>query len=465
MPVAARHGARRRTTLGPRFGYGVHAAQYRFVERWDGVRVEHPLRHVVDLRVDGWRVEIASETRRAHGSLFAAPVQLARLLAGMLLDLPNTARGTDFDAIRREAWTIGQALLPVRRRLFDRHAPEASAVEERMVQLRGDVPRLARAPLFYRTPYLARDVRRFRAAAVALAFLEDELLPAAVDGRSPGIPALRRTMLNWRGLFAPDGVAYPSLDRTLMNLPAGIPPALLCALRHVRLERPVVDPLELHLLLQCVDVARRRGRPLPWLHALQHAPAASLRDGLARIAAATQRTAFDPLDASDMEFVATYLLDAQCGAATRFQHVVSHALYRHGLLRHRPPLDDAFARILRQLGLPAQAPSIATPTARPPLPPPSVAGLRFLATVGEVMDEGRRMGHCIGLYVDRAVSGDCFLFHAERGGESASIEVGAEGRVRQAAGRHNRRNATCEWATRQLECWIARWPPTRDDGA
>lgn len=464
MPGAARNRGRRRAAAGD----GVRTtrrARYRFIERDDGVRIERATDQSVDLRIAGQQIAISGARRRSRCSIFTPSVGLARLVAAALLDLPHTAANGDYDAIRREIWALGPLLDPVRRRLLDRHAADFSAVEQRMLEIRGTVPRLARAPLFYRTPYLARDVCRFRAAAIALAFLEDELWPhpPAADGQAVSIPKLYRVMRSWRGLFAPSAEAYRSLDRTVMNLPDGIYPALVCVLRHVRLERPITDPVELNLVLECVALARQRRHTLPWLHALQHAPAAAIRAGFARIAAATHRDALDPFDPTAVRFVATYLLDAQTGAAERFEHVVGHAVRRHAELQRRPPAiepvrEEAVRAPLRRRGEFHGSLAADTPTAMPPVPLPDVPGLQFLATVGEVFDEGRRMRHCVGLYATRAARGDCFLFHAEHDGASASIEVGAEGRVRQAAGPGNRHNAACTWGRRQLECWVATWP-------
>ncbi|MDX2166641.1 MAG: PcfJ domain-containing protein [Deltaproteobacteria bacterium] len=462
MPVAARDGTRRRTALGPRLGSGVHAAQYRVVERWDGVRIEHPLRHIVDLRIERWQFELSGASRQVRLSIFTAPIRLARTLAAMLLGLADAEHGAEFDVIRREAWMIAELIEPYRRRLLDRHQPDASAIEERMVRLRRFVPRLASSPVFYRTPYLARDVRRFPAAAIALAYLEDTLwnLPRNADDPRPTIAAQRRAMRNWRGLFSIDGRPYRSLDRTLMNLPRSVPPALLCELRFVRLERPMTDAAELLLLLQCVALARQRSQPIDWLPALLLAPPRIIRAGTQRVAVATGRT-IDPLDPDQARFVAAYLLDAFGPAVRRFEQVVAHAIRRHQAIGHRRGLDADIDDLRHLLDLPAR-PSPDMPTAAPPAPPPAVAGLRFLATVGEVIEEGRRMGHCIGLYADRAVSGECFLFHAEHQGSTASIEVGAEGRVRQASGPRNRHNAACDWARRVLGQWIRSWPPPRD---
>jgi len=97
---------------------------------------------------------------------------------------------------------------------------------------------------------------------------------------------------------------------------------------------------------------------------------------------------------------------------------------------------------------------VATPTARPPFALPEVAGIRFLATVGEVVEEGQRMGHCIGNYAAAAVAGDCYLFHVDYQGDSASVEVGSDGIVRQAAGPENADNPATRWGKRQLRDWV-----------
>lgn len=456
MPDSGRdRSRRRRASGGPR--PVDHAPGYRFLERADGLRIEHPQRHAVDLRIAPPRIEIASASRRLSHSLFVSPIGLARLVAGALLGAPDTTTGDAFDEVRREIWTISRMLEPVRRALLRRHAPDFAAIEDLMLPMRGTMPRLARSPIFYRFPYLVSDVRRFRAAAIALAFLEDDLWPhrPLVDRRRPHVRELCRHMANWRGLFSPDATPYRSLDRTLMNLPDGIPPALVCALRDVRLERPIVDRLELLFLLQCLALARERRQPLPWLRALQHASAAAVVGGLERIAAATHRRTLAADDPSDVRFAATYLIDAQVGAVARFEHVISHAIRAHAGLQRGQPRGN---RRVEGDHLDSLAFRRDTPVAMPPLPPPAVPGLRFLATVGEIHDEGRAMGHCIGLYAGRAVRGECFLFHAEHGGVAASVEVGADGRVHQAAGPDNRTNAAVEWARCTLAAWTRAWP-------
>ncbi len=67
------------------------------------------------------------------------------------------------------------------------------------------------------------------------------------------------------------------------------------------------------------------------------------------------------------------------------------------------------------------------PTARPPIPLPAVPGIGFLATVGDVVEEGARMKHCIATRALEAIKRCCFLFRVEHRGQQASVEISAEG--------------------------------------
>jgi hypothetical protein len=70
--------------------------------------------------------------------------------------------------------------------------------------------------------------------------------PAEAVGSEAGNAELwLQLMSDWRSLFAPEGKAYASLNKTLDAAPGGVTPGLLCNLQRVRLERPVSDRLEL----------------------------------------------------------------------------------------------------------------------------------------------------------------------------------------------------------------------------
>lgn len=60
------------------------------------------------------------------------------------------------------------------------------------------------------------------------------------------------------------------------------------------------------------------------------------------------------------------------------------------------------------------------------------------------------MRHCIGSYASKAARGQCFLFHAEIEGESASIEVSNRGIIQQAYGFANSKNKACEHGSKRI---------------
>ncbi|MGH7789058.1 MAG: PcfJ domain-containing protein, partial [Candidatus Binatia bacterium] len=292
---------------------------------------------------------------------------------------------------------------------------------------------------------------RYHAAAVAAGFVEGALWPLPHPDDAP-IPlyALLRAMREWRRLFAPGGRSYGSLDRTLMNLPPQIPARVVCALRHVRLERTITNRLELHMLLLCVGAGMERRGELPaCLHVLQHAGELAIRRALLRIGEATERR-LDPRQDDDLRVAANYLIDANPTGATL------SACVERAIRWHDPRRD--FLDLMQRFRLdPPSRHAPETPTARPPHPLPDVPGLVFLATAGDVAAEGQRMQHCIATYADAAVRGRCFLFHAEHEGEVASFEVSAEGDLRQAVGPRNGTNGAVLWGAAELARWLASW--------
>ncbi|MGH7789094.1 MAG: hypothetical protein ACRERC_19645, partial [Candidatus Binatia bacterium] len=128
----------------------IRPEQYRYIERWDGFRIEHPLRHTVDVRLEGWHFRIATRGRVERCPIVASPVQLSRLLAAALLGRRERTPQWRSSGISRESWTIARTMKRVRQTLLERHAPSVLRVEQRMVAMHGELPRLARAPAFYR---------------------------------------------------------------------------------------------------------------------------------------------------------------------------------------------------------------------------------------------------------------------------------------------------------------------------
>jgi hypothetical protein len=91
----------------------------------------------------------------------------------------------------------------------------------------------------------------------------------------------------------------------------------------------------------------------------------------------------------------------------------------------------------------------------PPIPLPAVPGVIFLGTVGQIVGEGGRMGHCIATRTEDALHGRCYLFHVDHEGQHASVEVSAQGKIAEAQGPHNIVNAAAWWGAMQLRGWAA----------
>jgi hypothetical protein len=260
-------------------------------------------------------------------------------------------------------------------------------------------------------------------------------------------------MRNWRCLYSPTGVPYRSLNRTLMNLPDGIPPNLLCRLNRIRLERPILDPLELTALL--AHAAHERPERDPevvttqrWI--LQHATADQIRAAIARIATATERS-LSPRRDRDIAFAIDYLADYPNAYRGTLEGLVGRAIRWHREVAAQVQIE----KLVTGLG------GLEQPTARPPIPLPTAPGITFLDSVGAVIEEGRRMENCIASYARAAVSGDCFLFHIDCEGQMASVQVNPCGEIFQAAGPRNCDNHAASWGWRQLDEWGLAFPHRR----
>ncbi len=354
-------------------------------------------------------------------------------------------------------------LLSARSRGLRHINPQAHRVQSAVLAVSPSVPRLACEPDFYSDPFLSRDVARYRAAACALVYLDDELFEPWCLRRE--LPVDRRparriaAMREWRSLFSFTGAPYRSLNRTLMNLPSDVPTRLLPHLRSFLLERPLTDGLGLTAVL--LHVGDRRGARLAQTSGQQR-KVLERADRRELVAAVTAIAAFvdRPLDADrveDLGFAVRFLIDYPHPFRGSLPGLVTRAIRWHEELRapsRRPAprrqgerhVPDPPTRVAIRRAQPR-------PTARPPIPLPRVGGVEFLATVDRIQAEARMMENCIASYAASAVSGDCYLFHVRHAGEHASVEVGPLGDVRQAEGPRNSHNEAADWGADQLRKW------------
>ncbi|MBF0503210.1 MAG: PcfJ domain-containing protein [Candidatus Riflebacteria bacterium] len=81
--------------------------------------------------------------------------------------------------------------------------------------------------------------------------------------------------------------------------------------------------------------------------------------------------------------------------------------------------------------------------------------IRFLPTAGDLLEESRRMHHCVASYASKAIQGNTHIFHAEIAGEPSTIELSfSNGKptLRQAAGIKNKKPR--EEAMNTIKLWF-----------
>lgn len=313
----------------------------------------------------------------------------------------------------------------------------------------------------YERPYLVADVMRYRAAALALANL-------TALGRNLGYrPEIhdddhvelldRMNAGRWRGLFSADGESYKALNKTLDNLPGGVPATLINGLAGVRLSQPITEraPLVMACLYGIIAGYRRGGADNAESRPLARCFATATTGRIKRAMAVAARYNHRELSyrrAADLRYLAGFLMDFP-GSFDHEGGIVS--LAERTARWHREEAHGQAMRMAATMGGQTRA-------AAPPIEPPAAKRqgerLEFLQTVERIVAEGERMNNCVGSYARSAVEGRSYLFHAEARGETATVEVHPEGFVVQSQGPFNRRNHAATWAARTLGQWAKGFP-------
>jgi hypothetical protein len=358
-------------------------------------------------------------------------------------------------ACRQAARAMAHLVAGQARRLLPRTDPTVLAVQRAIFAATFGVGPLALDETFYRlaTPYMLSDICNYRAAAIAARNL-CEPWGASVFGRHAAgrgaedgmectctlsVARAAEELKSWRGLFAPTGQPYTSLNRTLMNLPGGVSHHLVCKLGRIHLERPVTDRVELAVLALSADYPHTVNQAV-----FQRADRGQVERALRRVAAAI-RTPLTSRRTKDLRTLVGYLADCPERHEGNLGGLADRTIRWH---------RDTHARQIDEL----VAEHGDHPVALPPVPLPDQPGLRFLGRISDICLEGREMRHCIASYASKALAGECVLFHVEHRGEVASVEVDRRGRVLQAYGPGDCRNAAARWGERKLREWGRTFP-------
>jgi hypothetical protein len=463
----------------------IAVSRYQFREHPGGFAVEGDDRPPVEVSfgptaLEAWHAGEPPGGARQRFGFFNFGKLLEFVAAGLMRDWrPQEGwYGARAWAHQQTARAIARRLREQWLRLVARADPTVLAVQKAIFAATfGDAP-LAAEPLLYQDPYLVHDIVHYPAAAVAArnAWTLTRELPLARlqhSGPARDLRELARSMgvavqlgaslpedppvstqverlADWKALFSDTGYGYRSLNRTLMALPGRTPHRLVCDLRKVHLVRPLLTRLELLAVVLYAGVRADRescpGTRADHSHVFGHARAAHVKEAMAR-AAAHLRQPLDPGKAADVRQMVQFLADYPEPHAGNLAGLAARAVRWH-----RGRQQEQAAALRRHYGA-------ETPTQRPPVALPADEGVEFLGSVAAVCAEAERMAHCVASYIDLAVRGNCYLFHVQYKGEEATVEVGAEGKVRQAQGPRNQRNRAARWGRRVLARWAATLPP------
>jgi hypothetical protein len=339
----------------------------------------------------------------------------------------------------------------------------------------GDAP-LASEVELYRDRYLVQDILHYPAAATALrnAWMLTRDLPLARLRSSAPAADLRRLahdlgltlhlgatiqeqptlteqldrLRDWKALYSHTRHDYRSLNRTLMNLPGRVPHRLVCNVRRVHLERPLGSRLELLCVVLYAGIRADREGPVGGAdhgRVLQHARAEEIKEAMRRVSLYL-RQPLEPRKSAHVRQLVQFLADCPEPHAGNVVGLAEKSIRWHRSRQHVQT-----AAMWHNFG--GQ-----TAVMTPPIDLPAAPGVSFLGTVSAICTEAEQMHHCVASYVEPAVRGNCYLFHVRHKGEEATIEVGCEGRVRQAQGPRNQRNAAAIWGKRVLARWAAKLP-------
>jgi hypothetical protein len=289
--------------------------------------------------------------------------------------------------------------------------------------------------------YLISDIFKYRSAALAVLFGESE-----------------EWIKNWKTVFSTDG-AYTSLNKTLTKLPGGIPPALIVNnLRNIRLPEPVTSRIRLYAYLRLSENPRFYANEElinSWMKIILRSTDDEIKQAVRLVL-----TAFPNKFTKDLrsglevgrafglmyDYLGSWDNISMLGLARR-------TIEYHNNIELQRRLQEE--ERVRQWTRRAKENEKLTQsnTALPKIELPKDKHINLISTYRDVVEEGRLMNHCIAQYAERAVRGQCYLFHVDYNDEMASVEVSPTGFVKQSYGPHDTINSASEYGRRVLSQW------------
>lgn len=290
--------------------------------------------------------------------------------------------------------------------------------------------------------HLRADLKQYHACRLICKMIEGDL-PGNHEWAADDLPRFQA----WRERVAMT-VPNKFLNKTLDRLPQAISVKQLVYLPTFQLTRPIVD--RLHLLFALSACSHHH-----WgLHEL-----AVLNASGATIQEAAHAFGFHSAHqinvGSKTELIAELarnILDYPQAYRGNLVGLAERSAEWHQERRFRQRQQDYYVARARDQITPE------TPLPRPDIDLDALAekGVRFLATFGDVQNEGNTMGHCMASssYDYKAYQGKCYLFHVDdpNSRTQASVEVDTDGEILQAYGPGTlTKNAACTYGVNVLK--------------
>lgn len=322
------------------------------------------------------------------------------------------------------AWAIAKRMKPHWERLVKAIVPKEVANLARLMwsSVHGDADILHRPELYTEEhAYLRGDLMRYHACRL---IAKREEATGIVDGQTP----LQRAA-QWRTLYADNAVSPKALNQTLDKLPRALSFHSIDKLTNVHIEQPITNRLHLIAVLCGADHYHW------YMHerTLLRASGEMIQDA----AAAAGMTLKKASKTRHIQAAVQYILDYPAPFNGDFLGLARRSAEWHRDNRILPESDRLSA-------------DTALPLLNLDYDKLAEAGVKPLRTVGEVVQEGDHMGHCVGSYAHRASVGHSFLFHVDYANFEATIELLSNGAVCQAYGPHNTINGACAWGSERL---------------
>lgn len=362
---------------------------------------------------------------------------------------------------KQTAKAIGKRVHEQWKRLLTKVDPNILATHRAVFVANGMKPKsdFIFHPAIYDHKYISDDIQRYRACAILAGYdltslflpYISQFLPNNTDAAAHWIMEQRiqkevikripETLLHnwdkWPVLFSDTGEIYTSLTRTLFNLPGCISPGYLKNLRDCHLERPIIDRLELTLILTLAECFKRSEHHS---RIFQHATKQHIKTAMQRVS----NHLHEPLNSNrtrDIQRFAFFVTDYPEYHTGNLVGLADKAI-----VWHREEQEKEKQELLAKY-------EGSTRLASPPVTLPNLSEIKFIATIDDLCQEAVEMQHCIASYAERAIEGDCYLFHIEHNNDLATVQVAPDGQIVQAHGLRNGKNNAVRWGKCQLRRW------------